>query len=102
MKVLRDRIAVEVVSNQGPMQSKGGLFLPGSVESEQIVSGTVAFVSDEVENPNLYADAGSVTPMEAEVVVGDTVYFNKFSVPKVKTPEGEFFILKIDDILLVG
>lgn len=92
MKVLRDKIAVKAKPTGGEMRSAGGLFVPATADNEQITSGEVTHVGEELVG---YGE----TP--AEVSVGQTVWFNRFTAPKVKTPEGDFYIVKADDVLAV-
>ena len=92
MKVLRDKIAVKAKPTGGEMRSAGGLFVPATADNEQITSGEVVCIGDDLAG---YGD----TP--AEVSVGQTVWFNRFTAPKVKTPEGEFYVIKADDVLAV-
>lgn len=106
MKVLRDRIAVKVEA--GATKSAGGLFLAATVESEQIIAGTVTHVGEwltpiEPSTTNNSCEGGAqcCSAPVAEIKVGETVYFNKFTAPKIKTPEGEFFILKAEEVLAV-
>ena len=80
----------------GPRQTAGGLFVPETSEEGQFTSGAVTHLGDWLTVGEGSAD---ITPI---VAIGQTVFFNKFTAPKIKTDEGEFYILKLDDVLAVA
>lgn len=83
MKVINDNIAVKTVTTSA-YQSPSGLYVAPTADQEQITKGTVVAVGSLV----------------VDVVVGDTVYFNKFMAAKVpSTAFGDVYVFKTEQVL---
>ena len=88
-KPLRDRVFVKYTSEEE--KTAGGLYIPDTAK-EKPQKGVVIEVG-----PGRITDDGKRQPLE--VKVGDTILFDKYSGSKVKIDEGEYLIIREEDIL---
>ena len=93
MKVqpLADRLLVKALEARD--KTKGGIILPDSAQERPQEGKVVA-----VGRGKLLEDGTVKTP---EVKTGDTVLFGKYAGTEVKTDDGEFLILREEDVLAI-
>lgn len=88
-KPLKDRLLVKY--SDEPEKSAGGIFIPETAKEKPQKGEVIA------AGPGKVTDDGKLQAME--VKVGDIVLFEKYSGSKVNMDEGEFLIIREDDIL---
>ena len=97
MKVrpLGDRVVVRpVAETERGTKTKGGIFIPETIEKERSEQGVVVAVG-----PGKLTDEGVRLPMS--VVEGQTVLFTKYGPDEIKIEGKEYFILSESNILAI-
>lgn len=95
IRPLADRVVVEPLSeHESGKQTKGGIFIPDTVDKERSEQGVVVAVG-----PGKFSDDGKLLPMN--VKVGDRVLFAKYGPDEIKIDGKEYFILSESSILAV-
>ncbi len=88
-KPLRDRLLVKY--SDEPEKSSGGIIIPDSAKEKPQKGEVVA------SGPGRITDDGKLQAME--VKVGNVVLFEKYAGSKINMDEGEFLIIREDDVL---
>ncbi|MEN9654924.1 MAG: 10 kDa chaperonin [Chlamydiota bacterium] len=91
LKPLGNRVLVQRLEPEEKV--KGGIILPDSAKKKQETARVVAV------GPGKKLDDGKVVP--APVKVGDVVLMDKYSGQEVTIDDGEYMILKGDDIIAI-
>jgi chaperonin GroES len=89
IRPLHDRVVVRRLEAEA--KTAGGIVLPDSA-AEKPMKGKIAAVG--VGKP---LDNGDIRALD--VKVGDTILFGKYAGTEVKTDDGEFVIMREDDIM---
>ncbi len=89
---LADRVVVQAAEETE--QTRGGLYIPDTAQKEKPQQGTVLAVG-----PGKLSDDGTRIP--AEVSVGDTILYGKYSGTEVTVDDEELLILRESDILAI-
>lgn len=89
---LEDRIIVEAMTEEE--KTKGGVFLPQSVDREKPEQGKVIAVG-----PGKMLESGKRAPVD--VKVGDRVVFTKYGPDEVKIDDKKYLIVRQNDILAI-
>jgi chaperonin GroES len=92
IKPLSDHILIEPIAPEE--KSKGGIFLPESVEKERPEQGKIVAVG-----PGRKLISGKIIPMNVQV--GDKVLFTKYGPNEIKIDNKEYLIAKEEDILAI-
>jgi co-chaperonin GroES (HSP10) len=85
MKVLGKKLAVKV-NKTAATQTASGLYIAGTAESGQILKGKVVERGWETED---------------SILDGDIVHFNKFNAPEVTVDGETYYVLTLDDVLVI-
>lgn len=89
---LEDRIIVEPMTEEE--KTKGGIYLPETVDKEKPEQGKVISVG-----PGKMLESGKRSPMD--VKVGDKIVFTKYGPDEVKLEGNKYLIIRHSDILAV-
>ena len=89
---LEDRIIVEAMSEEE--KTKGGIYLPDTVDREKPEQGKVIAVG-----PGKTLESGKRADMD--VKVGDLIVFSKYGPDEVKLEGTKYLIIRQSDILAV-
>jgi chaperonin GroES len=92
IKPLADRVVIQAAEETE--QTRGGLYIPDTAQKEKPQQGTVLAVG-----PGKLSDDG--TRIAADVSVGDTVLYGKYSGTEVTVDDEELLILRESDILAI-
>ena len=92
IKPLADRGVVQAAEETE--QTRGGLYIPDTAQKAKPQQGTVLAVG-----PGKLSDDG--TRIAADVSVGDTVLYGKYSGTEVTVDDEELLILRESDILAI-
>ena len=90
----RSPTGVVVQAAEETEQTRGGLYIPDTAQKEKPQQGTVLAVG-----PGKLSDDG--TRIAADVSVGDTVLYGKYSGTEVTVDDEELLILRESDILAI-
>jgi chaperonin GroES len=90
---LGDRVVIEPLEEKGN-KTKGGVYLPETVDKERPERGKVTAVG-----PGRLSDDGKRIPMS--VKKGDVVLFTKYGPNEIKVDEKEYLIAREEDILAI-
>ena len=97
LEPLGSNVIIQMEQESGSEQmTSSGIMIAASVKTEGPKVGTIAAVGS-----GWYTETGTKIPVD-EVKVGDKVMFREPSAMearKMKTPEGEFFVLSVNDIM---
>lgn len=92
---LHDRVVVEAIGeNERGKETKGGIFIPETVDKEKAERGIIVAVG-----PGKINDEGKIIPMS--VKVGDKIIFTKYGPDEIKVDGKEYFILNETNILAI-
>lgn len=94
IKPLGDRVVIEPAEKDKGGKTKGGIYLPETVEKERPEQGKVIAVG-----PGKLSDEGKRVPMS--VKKGDVVLFTKYGPSEIKVDEKEYLIAREEDILAI-
>ena len=89
-KPLGNRVVIEPLEGEEQV-SAGGIYIPDTAK-ENPQEGTIV-----AAGPGRLTDDGNRVPMELEV--GDTVVYSKYAGTEYKEGDGEYLVLREDDIL---
>lgn len=89
---LEDRVIVEPITEEE--KTKGGIYLPQTVDREKPEQGTVVSVG-----PGKILESGKRSPLD--VKVGDKVVFTKYGPDEIKVNEKKYLIVRQSDILAI-
>ena len=89
-KPLGNRVVIEPLEGEEQV-SAGGIYIPDTAK-EKPQEGTIV-----AAGPGRLTDDGNRVPMELEV--GDTVVYSKYAGTEYKEGDGEYLVLREDDIL---
>lgn len=89
---LEDRVIVEPITEEE--KTKGGIYLPETVDKEKPEQGTVVSVG-----PGKMLDSGKRAPMD--IKVGDKVVFTKYGPDEIKVEGKKYLIVRQGDILAI-
>jgi len=93
IKPLGDRVVIEPLEDKGG-KTKGGVYLPETVDKERPEQGRVAAVG-----PGKLSDEGKRIPMG--VKKGDVVLFTKYGPNEIKVDGKAYLIAREEDILAI-
>lgn len=94
IKPLGDRVVVEVEKEEKGGKTKGGIYLPETVDKERPEQGKVVAVG-----PGKLTEEGKRIPIH--VKKGDRVLFTKYGPNEIKVDGKEYLIAREEDILAV-
>ena len=89
---LEDRVIVEPMTEEE--KTKGGIYLPATVDKEKPEQGKVIAIG-----PGKMLDSGKRAPME--IKVGDKVVFTKYGPDEIKLDDKKYLIVRQSDILAI-
>lgn len=89
---LEDRIIVEPMTEEE--KTKGGIYLPETVDKEKPEQGKVISVG-----PGKILESGKRSPMD--VKVGDKIVFSKYGPDEVKLDGEKYLIIRHSDVLAI-
>lgn len=89
---LEDRVIVEPITEEE--KTKGGIYLPQTVDREKPEQGKVVSVG-----PGKMLDSGKRSPVD--VKVGDKVVFTKYGPDEIKVEGKKYLIVRQSDILAI-
>lgn len=89
---LEDRVIVEPITEEE--KTKGGIYLPQTVDREKPEQGTVVSVG-----LGKMLESGKRSPLD--VKVGDKVVFTKYGPDEIKVNEKKYLIVRQSDILAI-
>lgn len=92
IKPLSDYILIESIKVEE--KTKGGIFLPDTIEKEKPEQGLIVAVG-----PGIKTDDGKLIPVG--VTPGQKVLFNKYGPNEIKIDGKEYLIAREEDILAV-
>lgn len=92
IKPLSDHILIEPIKEEE--KSKGGIFLPETIEKEKSEQGIIIAVGSGKKTED-----GKIIPVS--VKPGDKVLFTKYGPSEIKVDGKEYLIAKEEDILAV-
>lgn len=92
IKPLSDHILIEPAKEEE--KTKGGILLPGTLEKERPMQGTVIAVGSGKKDK-------TGKPMMLEVKKGDKILFSEYGPTKIKVEGKEYLIAKEEDILAI-
>lgn len=93
IKPLGERVLIEVEKDKGG-KTKGGIYLPETVDKERPEQGKVIAVG-----PGKLSDEGKRIP--PSVKKGDVVLFTKYGPNEIKVDGKEYLIAREEDILAI-
>lgn len=86
IRPMSDRVLVEIEEKK---ESKGGVFLPDSVQANDLAYGIIRAVGPDVD----------MSTDKCGLKVGDKVAFVRYSAAAITDGDGEFLILRKDDVI---
>lgn len=89
---LEDRIIVEPMTEEE--KTKGGIYLPDTVDREKPEQGKVISVG-----PGKMLESGKRSPMD--VHIGDKIVFSKYGPDEIKLEGKKYLIIRHSDILAI-
>lgn len=89
---LEDRVIVEPITEEE--KTKGGIYLPQTVDKEKPEQGKVISVG-----PGKMLESGKRSPLD--VKVGDNVVFTKYGPDEIKVEGKKYLIVRQSDILAI-
>ena len=89
IKVLGDRVLVKPESQEE--QTKAGLFLPGTVQNDEAIVGTVVSMGEGKKD--IFPPAG--------LSVGCKVTFIKYAASEIMVDEEKHLIVRFDDVVAI-
>jgi len=92
IKPLSDHILIEPAKEEE--KTKGGILLPGTMEKERPMQGTVIAVGDGRRDKS-----GKAMPLE--IKKGDKILFSEYGPTKIKVEGKEYLIAKEEDVFAV-
>lgn len=92
LRPLADRIIVRPTREEE--KTKGGVFLPDTMNKEKPMRGTVLAIGNGKVDEN-----GKKIPLELKVK--DEVIYSKYAGTEVKVDDEEYLIIKEDDVLAI-
>lgn len=96
LKPLGDRVIIEPVEKKNAGKTKGGLYLPETVDNEGPEEGKVIAVGPGKRNED-----GDLMPIQ--VKKGNIVIFHKsYGSKEIKVGDKEYLIVREDDILAIA
>lgn len=90
VRLLADRLLVEVVNDTTEQRTAGGIILPNTSKNEQAMVGKVLAISKKIEKCKVEED---------RVVVGEQVLFSKYAGTEMSYKGKDFRVLRITDII---
>ncbi|HEX2643512.1 MAG TPA: co-chaperone GroES [Thermoanaerobaculia bacterium] len=91
IRPLHDRVVVKRIEAQE--QVRGGIIIPDTAKEKPQEAEVIAV------GPGKFSDDGKRAPMD--VSVGDRILIGKYSGSEIKIDDGEYVILREDEILAV-
>ena len=90
VRLLADRLLVEVVNDTTEQRTAGGIILPNTSKNEQAMVGKVLAISKKIEKCEVEED---------KVAVGEQVLFSKYAGTEMSYKGKDFRVLRITDII---
>ena len=90
VRLLADRVLVEVVNDTTEQRTAGGIIIPNTGNKEQALIGKVLEVSKKIEKCETEED---------KVQVGEQVLFSKYAGTEMNYKGKDFRVLRITDII---
>ena len=90
VRLLADRLLVEVVNDTTEQRTAGGIILPNTSKNEQAMVGKVLAISKKIEKCKVEED---------KVAVGEQVLFSKYAGTEMSYKGKDFRVLRITDII---
>nr|DAM99170.1 MAG TPA: co-chaperonin [Herelleviridae sp.] len=90
VRLLADRLLVEVVNDTTEQRTVGGIILPNTSKNEQAMVGKVLAISKKIEKCKVEED---------KVAVGEQVLFSKYAGTEMSYKGKDFRVLRITDII---
>ena len=90
VRLLADRLLVEVVNDTTEQRTAGGIIIPNTSKNEQAMVGKVLAISKKIEKCKVEED---------KVAVGEQVLFSKYAGTEMSYKGKDFRVLRITDII---
>ena len=90
VRLLADRLLVEVVNDTTEQRTAGGIIIPNTSKNEQAMVGKVLAISKKIEKCEVEED---------KVAVGEQVLFSKYAGTEMSYKGKDFRVLRITDII---
>lgn len=90
VRLLADRLLVQVVNYTTEQRTAGGIIIPNTSKNEQAMVGKVLAISKKIEKCEVEED---------KVAVGEQVLFSKYAGTEMNYKGRDFRVLRITDII---
>jgi chaperonin GroES len=90
VRLLADRLLVEVVNDTAEQRTAGGIIIPNTSKNEQAMVGKVLAISKKIDKCEVEED---------KVAVGEQVLFSKYAGTEMSYKGKDFRVLRITDII---